>query len=443
MSTKDGTKDEHSELRTLLPHILQAMHANNHWESVKSAEEIRCDKFANTLPCPSVRLLRPPANSAEFPVAVKFESKTSVKRGSPFKLNQSTVDVHQMLSDAGLSTTLLAYSVNDECSLPNFSVETVGVVCFDLAECMAVGDNYWAFANSVDGAGGHMAKLAAKLHKRVDVQWFDTFRAEIIECCPLMKNVRNNSPMWVMMRPDHLAKERTARLAECGGQGAGSGTGGGTEGGGKEANMPRKTFNKSYAHAPIDNDLNRFLAVLPEPSGHYASRTVTVHGDMWAANVVVDAANQARLIDLEGVTVSCAVTELAQFGHQRAVSKVYLQEAMDLDDSGSVPTEEEIDQFWLEVLIAAHVQCDILRRLCWHGCQEDDWGETSVRKLFAHAERFSALVDILRKDSKLAMRILRKAAAEGAEGDWCKDEVMDEVLGKVPQEDLSLLEDKV
>ena len=49
----------------------------------------------------------------------------------------------------------------------------------------------------------------------------------------------------------------------------------------------------------------------------------------------------------------------------------------------------------------------------------------------------------MRKDSKLAMRILRKAAAEGAEGDWCKDEVMDEVLGKVPQEDLSLLEDKV
>ena len=115
----------------------------------------------------------------------------------------------------------------------------------------------------------------------------------------------------------------------------------------------------------------------------------------------MDTANQARLIDLEGVTVSCAVIELAQFGHQRAVSKAYLQEAMDLDNSGSVSTEEDIDKFWLEVLIAAHVQCDILRPLCWHGCRQEDWGETSVSKLLAHAERFSALVDIVRNDSEL------------------------------------------
>ena len=127
-------------------------------------------------------------------------------------------------------------------------------------------------------------------------------------------------------------------------------------------------FNKTYAHDPIDEDLKRFLAILTKPSGQYASRTVTVHGDLWAANVVVDTANQAQLIDLEGVTVSCAVTELAQsrFGHQRTVSKAYLQEVMDLDNSGSVPTEEDIDKFWLEVLISAHCdeQCDILHRLC-------------------------------------------------------------------------------
>jgi len=426
-----STEDEHSELRSLIPHVLQALHANNHWKSVKSAEEIWCEKFT-TDPRPWVGLLRP-VNSAEFPVAVKFESNISV-HGRSLKLRRSTIDMHQMLSDAGLATTLLAYSLDDECPLPNFSVETVGVACFDLAECTAVenrGEHYWAFANSVDGAGGHMAKLAAKLHKRMDVQWFAKFRGEICQCCPLMKDEADNSPMWVMMRADHLAEERAVRLAKHCDKVAGSES----SGGGKDSEVSRKTFNKTYEHAPIDEDLKRFLAILPKPIGQYASRTVTVHGDLWASNVVVDTANQARLIDLEGVTVSCAVTELAQFGHQRAVSKAYLQEAMDLDDSGSVPTEEDIDKFWLEVLIAAHVQCDILRRLCWHGCHEDDWGETSVSKLFAHAERFSALVDNLRKDSELAMRVLRKAADEGAEDDWCKDEVMDEVLGKSSQED--------
>ena len=81
---------------------------------------------------------------------------------------------------------------------------------------------------------------------------------------------------------------------------------------------------------------------------------------------------------------------------------------MDLDGSGSEPTEEDIDKFWLEVLITAHVQCDILRRICWHGCHEDYWGETSVSKLLAHAERFSALVDNLRKDSELVMQFYAK-----------------------------------
>ena len=65
-----STEDEHSELRSLIPHVLQALHANNHWESVKSAEEIWCEKFA-TSPSPWVGLLRP-VSSAELPVVVKF-----------------------------------------------------------------------------------------------------------------------------------------------------------------------------------------------------------------------------------------------------------------------------------------------------------------------------------------------------------------------------------
>ena len=60
--------------------------------------------------------------------------------------------------------------------------------------------------------------------------------------------------------------------------------------------------------------------------------------------------NQPALIDLEGFTMSYAATELVQFCDQRRVSKGYLKELM--EDTGSVPTEEDIDKFWFEVLIA-------------------------------------------------------------------------------------------
>ena len=407
-----STEDEHSELRSLVPRILQALHANNHWTSVKNADEIRCEKF-EAAPCPWVGLLRPPVNIPEFPVAVKFESKISVGSRS-FKLNRSTVDAHQMLSDVGVATTLLAYSLDEEGENPNFAVETIGEVCHNKAVEKTYndrGEDYWDYCNGVGGFGGHMATLAAKLHKRVDVQWFEKFREEIRECCPLMKNEPNNSVMWLMMRADHLAEARAERLAK-----------------GAEWKHCGKTFNKTKALSATDEDLEKFVAVLPRPCGHYASRAVTCHADLWAANVVMDSAsNQAKLIDLEGVTVSCAAAEMAQFGHQREVCKVYLQQAMALAGDGE-PTEEDIDKFWLEVLIAGHIITDILRYVCWHGCHEADFDETSVSGCFAYAERFSAFADKLRNDSELAMRILRKR--EVTDGGWCNDEVMDEVLGK-------------
>merc|ERR1712194_28750 len=64
-------------------------------------------------------------------------------------------------------------------------------------------------------------------------------------------------------------------------------------------------------------------------------------------------------------------------------------------------------------------------------------GETSVSKCLAYSERFSEFVDKLRKDSELAMRVLRQGQL-GAR--WCNDEVMNEVLGNLSQKDMALKE---
>ena len=42
---KGRPQDDVSELRALVPHVLQALHANKMWESVKGAEDISCEKF--------------------------------------------------------------------------------------------------------------------------------------------------------------------------------------------------------------------------------------------------------------------------------------------------------------------------------------------------------------------------------------------------------------
>jgi len=415
-----STEDCVSELRDLIPRVLQALHTNKVWESVKSAEEISCEKFEDFMSRPYISILTP-VNTEESPVVVKFESKIPFA-GRLFRIEPQTVEIHQLLSDQGLATTLLAFSLNQtmcgdhvEDSLPNFTVETVGVGCFDLAAASAE-ENYFAHANSETETGGVMAKLAARLHKKIPVQWFDKYRREKCELCPLMKDEADDSALWVMMRTPALAQARLA--AKAGGSG------------GDEVQVVHKKnkfLNQKRAHAASDEDVKRLAALLPRPCGEHASRVVTCHGDLWAANVVMDKrSNQAVLIDLEGVTVSYAATDFAQFGESRGVSKVYLEELM--EDTGSVPTEEDIDKFWFEVLIAGHVQRGILRPTCW---EEDDWDETSANKMIAHAEQFSAYVEKLRNDWDLALQICRLNAQKASEGsDMDFYDVMDSVLGK-------------
>ena len=399
MSTKDGGC---TDLSGLIPRVLQALHANKVWESVKSAEDIRCGNFDYSNH--KIGILTP-VDTEEYPVVVKFESS-----GNTFKIEPQTVEIHQLLSDQGLSTKLLAYSLrdNEDSNLPNFTVEAVGVCYWDMV-ASAADPNYWLTANSATETGGVMAKLAAKLHKKIPVQWFDKYRRKIIELCPLMKDEALDSPLWVMMRTDALGQARLAAKLK--------------------AEPTQKFLNQKRSHAPSNAEIKRIAALLPKPVGQHASRLVTVHGDLWAANVVKDIhSNEDVLIDLEGVTVSYAATELAQFCPERGVSQVYLEELLEGKD---MPTAEDIDKFWFEVLIAGHIQTSILRPMCW----EDATLEIdSVNKKIAYAERFLTYVEKLRSDWDLTLQILSKAADIYAKGgdmeQWCSEEVMDSVLGK-------------
>ena len=133
MSTKDGGC---TDLSGLIPRVLQALHANKVWESVKSAEDIRCGNFDYSNH--KIGILTP-VNTEESPVVVKFESS-----GNTFKIEPQTVEIHQLLSDQGLSTKLLAFSLRDDenSNLPNFTVEAIGVCSFDWA-ASAADPNYW------------------------------------------------------------------------------------------------------------------------------------------------------------------------------------------------------------------------------------------------------------------------------------------------------------
>lgn len=415
VSPSDGVSDEKlaaSELVDLIPRVLQSLHTNAVWESVTSAEEISCVQFKE-MPRPWVLLLTP-KNGQESPIALKYESKIG-ENGKLYKIEPRTVETQKILSDHGLGITLLAFSRNDD-EEPNFTCESVGKPCFDMTS-----ETEWDIMNGENGAGGVMAKLAARLHKRITVEWFDKYRGEVLELCPLMKNEPDNSQLWIMMRSDALNEARLgAKAAKTQSQESLVGE------------TPKKAFlNQQRAYAPTDDDMKRLVAVLPRPRGEFASRAVTCHGDLWAANVIMQG-EEGRLIDFEGMTVSCACAELAQFGDDRAVSKVYLQELMkregEIDgEDHRVPTEEEIDQFWFEVLIASHVAGDILRPTCWPWCAED-WTDTSMNEMIAHTEKFSTHVHKLSKNWDLALQILRKSS-EGSEMDWwCCDKVMDSIL---------------
>ena len=428
-SLKDAMSIEQAaaEVRELIPRVLQALHANNVWESVKSAEEITSSQFDDQ-PRPYILILTRASTAGSEgwtvrdppSVVVKFETKVPHPNGIDgekfWEIDRQTVEIHRMLSDQGVATTLLATSLEPDSSNPNFMVETSGVCYFDMANP----------ADPCDGnrGGGDWARLLARLHNKVPVQWFDKYRRELVELCPVMQDVAADSPLWLMLRPDKLVQVRLA-AAKAGVEG-------------NSAANQKKFLHQKGAHSPTNEDVKRIAALLPKPRGEHASRVVTCHGDLWAANVVKQN-GQAVLIDLEGVCVSYAATEFAQFvnedrGHAEFrgdFSRIYLEALLELEEGSGSPgvTEEDVDKFWFEVLIAGEVMTDILRPLCWG--IEAGYEESSTADIIARAERFSAYVEKLRCDWDLTLQILRKAAAASDMGQWSSNENMDSVLGKV------------
>ena len=122
---------------------------------MKGAEEISCEKFKGDYTSkPHIGILTPRNNAEESPVVVKFELKTLHRGMTAFKINPQLVEIHQLLSDQGLATTLLAVS-RGKALVPNFTVESISVCYFDEEESCT--DDYWDRVNSETGAGGEMA----------------------------------------------------------------------------------------------------------------------------------------------------------------------------------------------------------------------------------------------------------------------------------------------
>ena len=102
-----------------------------------------------------------------------------------------------------------------------------------------------------------MAKLAARLHDKMQVQWFGKYWGEIRQLCPLMKDEAGDSPLWVMMRTGALVNARLVRALSP------------PEAGGSRGDevqvVQRKTFlSQKRANAPSDEDVKRIAALLPQ-----------------------------------------------------------------------------------------------------------------------------------------------------------------------------------
>lgn len=372
-----------SELQDLVPSVLQALQAENLWKGI-IPQDVSCSRF-EIYPKPYVGLLtltNKPAGSfsAASPpsVVVKYESNETADRGNVFwRLDERTLEVHTMLSDAGVSTKLYAFSFQKPGNSKNFNftVESAG----EPQPCSAE-----------EGLQRELGTLAGKLHS-IDIEWFDKHRAVICEAVPLMREEPANSPLWVMMRGDALGE-----LAD---------------------KTNRKTFlNQSRPFAPTDEQMKRILSLLPNPVGHHAAKTVTCHGDLWSMNIVREK-DGFRLIDLEGVAVSSAVVDLFHVAEPPQVESYlgYIAEHH---------TDHDVHVLHLEAKIAEHVHFFILRDLCWPFCS-GEFSERTVENLIAHAGRFAAFAEKLRGDVELAKIILGNK-----DSDW-RDEmvtVMAEVL---------------
>lgn len=268
------------------------------------------------------------------------------------KYGATTLAAHQVLSEAGIAPSLIGNGIADD-GTP-FSLEAMGTG-------LRASDDDWGDPSLYEDN----AKLTAKLHQ-VQTTWYDQHRAEIQEKVPVMKDEPLNSAMWVMMRPDMIVKHS------------------------------QKHF------LPPTDKLRLLLAAIPRPSGQYAERMATVHGDLHHQNIVRMPAGHSVLVDLEGVCVSSAVQDLVHICERGLVA--FYMESM----SGQEPSEEEIDALWLEAKIAEHVHFYLLREIFWEVAGQWTPQEVATRmdRYIEHATRFSSFAEKLRKDVVLAKEVL-------------------------------------
>jgi len=338
---------------SFVPHAVAVLQSKGLWQGMAPASV-----KISLLPAgrPWVAVLSPPIASGHNGVVLKFGTKFSAA---------APLAGHEVLSEAGVAIPLLGHGITED-GTP-FTLEA-------LAAGLRPSDDEWGDSSLWEDN----AKLTAKLHQ-VGTAWFDVHRAEILEKIPLLKDEPLNAALWVMVRPDMLAKH------------------------GSEHFLP-----------PADK-LRQLLAALPRPSGSHAERLVTVHGDLHHQNILRMPTGESVLGDLEGVCVSSAVQDLVHVNDSNLIA-FYLESMI-----GQKPSAREVDALWLEALIAEHVHFHVLRHIFWDMAGRWTPEEVAARMdgYIEHAARFASFAEKLRGDAVLAKKVM--GPGPEAEKDWRGD----------------------
>ena len=261
--------------------------------------------------------------------------------------------VHQVLSDAGVATTLLA-------SGPGWTAE-------QFLTGRDMGDGYWE-TGRVEFS--RFAELTARLHA-APTDWWTPFRDNLSQALPLLNDEPDSSPLWSM-----------AAFAE--GKGCLSG-------------LPEE--NRA--------ELAELMTILPRPVGDLANKVVNVHGDFWDANIVETDDNALKLVDFESTSVCGAIQDLVHVSNT-ALIEAYLRET-----TGQQPTEDEFEALVFEARLAEHIHFFILRGI--FRLNEENGRDPSVpaSNFFEHARRLAVVVEAVRANKALRRHIVRGCVAEG------------------------------
>jgi len=173
--------------------------------------------------------------------------------------------------------------------------------------------------------------------------------------------------------------------------------------------------------APVFRDdteqqaLVELMAILPRPVGDVANRVVTVHGDLWDANIVRASAvggeeGILRCTDLESTSVCGAVQDLVH------VAEAELIEAYLRGVTGRDPSADEVDALLFEARLARHIHFEILRDIFMIN---GDATPKPAGSFIPHARQLAAVTDAVRASPGLRRYALRECPIVwGSLGCW-------------------------